>query len=222
MQIFRGLLFFAYSMTAYYGIQHLPLASFYTFIFVTPLFTVLFAVLWLRERVTRPQIILLLLSFVGVLIAFHPAPNQINTAAVVLLGGSALQAIGNIIVRRQSYGDGLGASIIYPELVCTVLCFVTGFHHLHWPDSHGWMLFGGAAVLSAIANSFLVLAYYQAPASQVSPTQYSQILWGTALGYIFFHDLPDAWIAGGVSLIVCAGIGLARLEYRATHGVVHG
>jgi drug/metabolite transporter (DMT)-like permease len=226
IQILRGFLFFTYSLTSYYGIQHLPLASFYTFVFVTPLFTVLLAVFWLKEKVTRQQVILLLLSFAGVLIAFHPEPRQINIAALVLLGGSALQAIGQVIVRRQSYGDGLGASIIYPEAIGVLLCAITGFRTFHWPDADGWMLFGGAAVLSAIANSLLVLAFYQAPASQVTPTQYSQILWGIALGYLFFGDLPDVWIIAGVSLIVVAGVRLAWLEYGATHhknlGAVHG
>lgn len=216
-QILRGILFFLYSAMSWYGLQHLPLADFYTFIFTTPVFTVLFAVLWLKERVTLLQIGLMLISFAGVIVAFHPNLDSINTPALVVLGGTVAGGLGQAIVRRLSGTEGLGASIIYPEAVLAILALSLGFSDFHWPDAHGWLFFAAAGFFAAIANSLLILAFYAAPASQVTPTQYSQIIWGTLYGFLFFGDVPDGWIIAGAGMIIFAGIWLARLEYRATH-----
>lgn len=218
MQVIRGALFFVYSGTAFYGLQHLPLANFYTFIFTTPLFTTMFAMIWLKERVKLLQIVLMLVSFLGVIVAFRPDPEAINTVALIVLAGTVAGALGQAIIRRQSASEGLGATIIYPEIVtaCLALYFASG--SFHWPDMNDWILFGIAGILCAAANSLLVLAFYLAPASQVTPTQYSQIIWGVLYGYFLFGDVPDLWIISGAALIIGAGIWLARIEYQSTHG----
>lgn len=218
VQIFRGVLFFVYTLAGWYGIQNLPLANFYTFIFTVPLFTVLFAVFWLREKVTRAQIVLLLISFAGVVVAFRPDPNNINMAALIVLGGTIIGALGQVVVRKLSAGEGLGASIIIPEVVAAILALAFGWQSFVWPDAHGWWLFFAGAILSGFANCFLILAFYKAPASQVTPTHYSQIVWGTLLGYFIFGDFPDIWIIAGAAIIIAAGVGIARIEYQQTHG----
>jgi len=222
IQIFRGVTFFIYTVAGWYGIQKLPLANFYTFIFTVPLFTVLFAVMWLRECVTRLQIVLLLISFAGVVIAFHPDPKNINFAALVVLGGTLAGALGQAIIRRKSASEGLGASIVIPEIVTAALAAAFGFQSFVWPDGQGWMYFWIAAILSGIGNCFLILAFYKAPASQVTPTHYSQIIWGTLLGFFMFGDVPDVWIITGAVVIIFAGVWLARIEYRATHKKILG
>jgi len=216
-QIFRGVTFFIYTVAGWYGIQHLPLANFYTFIFTVPLFTVLLAVLWLRERVTKLQIVLLLISFLGVVVAFHPDPENINFSALVVLGGTLAGALGQAIIRRKSASEGLGASIVIPEIITAALAVAIGFQSFIWPNAQGWIYFWIAAVLSGIGNCFLVYAFYKAPASQVTPTHYSQMIWGTLLGYFVFGDLPDIWVIAGAVIIIGAGIALARLEYMQTH-----
>jgi len=45
-----------------------------------------------------------------------------------------------------------------------------------------------------------------APASQVSPFLYSQIIWATVSGYLFFDDSPDSSSFVGAALVAGAGL----------------
>lgn len=53
----------------------------------------------------------------------------------------------------------------------------------------------------------------------VNPTQYSQIIWGALIGYVFFSEIPTLWTILGAVLIVGSGI---YMIYREHKGQRHG
>lgn len=221
-QFARSILFLTQAFSAFYGFQKLPLADTYTFIFVMPIFTLIFAILFLREKVCRQQIILMLVAFAGVLVVFRPGVDAINMAALVVLGGSAIGGLNQVFMRHLSTTENFGASLIYPVLFAVIIATV-----IVWPDwqpltPEMMQLFLIGGMLGATAHALIVSAFYFAPASQIAPTQYSQLIWGVVYGYVFFNDAPDAWVMAGATLIIGAGIWLAKIEYDATHGRAHG
>lgn len=220
-QFARAILFLAQSFSAFYGFQHLPMAETYSFIFVMPIFTLIFAILFLREKVCRLQIILMMVAFTGVLIVFRPGVDAISIAALVVLGGSAIGGLNQVFMRHLAATEGFGASLIYPVLFATIIAILIvgpDWRELT-PEMMQLFLLGG--MLGGTAHSLIVSAFYLAPASQVAPTQYSQIIWGILYGYVFFGDRPDMWVLAGTALIIGAGIWLARIEYQQTHKAVH-
>jgi len=50
----------------------------------------------------------------------------------------------------------------------------------------------------------------------VSPFLYSQILWATVSGYLFFGDLPDSSSFVGAALVVGAGLYLIVWDRGST------
>ena len=217
MLMLRGVLIFMYSVAGYYGIQKLSLPSFYTFVFATPIFSTLIAVIWLKERVTRVQTGLLILAFVGVVVAFHPSPKYLNIAALVVLFDALVSGLAQNFARKLAPRNGLGASIVIPYMVVAILAFAFCLPDFRWPTRIHWLMFAAQGALSGIGNSLLVMAFYKAPASQVTPTHYSQMIWGTLYGYLFFREVPDVWIITGAVIIIGAGMGIARLEYLQSY-----
>lgn len=221
-QFLRSLLFLAQSFSAFYGFQHLPMADTYTFIFVMPVFTLIFAMLFLRESVTRLQIILIAVAFAGVLVVFRPGLEAINSATLVVLAGSAIGGLSQVYMRHLSVTEGFGASLIYPVLFATIIASIIVMPDWQPITSEMMQLFLIGGIIGSVAHGLIVSAYYFAPASQVAPTQYSQIIWGILYGYIFFNDMPDMWVVVGAALIIGAGIWLAKIEYDSTHVGAHG
>lgn len=74
----------------------------------------------------------------------------------------------------------------------------------------------GYGLLAAVAAVLLMLATQQAPASQVAPTQYSQMLWAVLLGYVIFNDRLDWPMAIGIAIILGAGLFTFVREERVT------
>ena len=97
-----------------------------------------------------------------------------------------------------------GAAMIAPMIISAVL-MVPGYVA---PTGWQWLAIFGFAVLAAGANILLMIASRRSPASRIAPTQYSQMLWGLLLGYLFFGDRLDAFTGLGVVVIVGAGLWL--------------
>ena len=65
-----------------------------------------------------------------------------------------------------------------------------------------------------IAQHLIILAYRAAPAGVVAPSQYSQIIWATIFGMVFFGEQPDGWVAVGASIIIASGVFVVWRESR--------
>ena len=66
------------------------------------------------------------------------------------------------------------------------------------------MLFSGA--LGAFAHYLLILAYSRAPASQLTPFMYSNMVFTALCGWLAFSEVPQGLALVGMALIVVSGI----------------
>ena len=74
---------------------------------------------------------------------------------------------------------------------------------------------GVIALLAWTAGRFLIVAYNAAAAVIVAPMQYSQILWATFYGLMFFNETPDTYTAVGSAIIITSGLFIVLRESRA-------
>jgi len=51
----------------------------------------------------------------------------------------------------------------------------------------------------------MIQAFYQAPASSLSPFVYLQMIWATSLGWLIFDQLPDGLTFVGMGIIALSG-----------------
>ena len=69
-----------------------------------------------------------------------------------------------------------------------------------------------SAILYMSAMLFMNKAFSMSNTATVIPMQYSQIIWGTIIGYLFFAEIPDKWTIVGAIIIVFSGIYLIYNE----------
>ena len=62
------------------------------------------------------------------------------------------------------------------------------------------------AIFGHIAMRLMILAYRTSEASIVAPMQYSQILWATVFGILFFDEYPGWNTAIGAAIIISSGL----------------
>ena len=60
--------------------------------------------------------------------------------------------------------------------------------------------------LNIETNGLMIRALRYAGASVLAPFAYSQIIWSTALGYLFWREFPDEWTWVGAAIIVSCGL----------------
>ena len=186
-----------------------PLATVFGAFFVGPLVSALLAVLFLGERMGRAQVACLGLGFLAVLLVVRPGWGPgfgvtTGTAFAVLAGlfyGGFLTTSRWLANRAQPL-----ALLLAQFAVGAVLLAPVGLAQLPAP---GWSLAGltlGSALASLAGNLALILAYRRAPASQLAPLIYLQLIAGTGFGLAFFGDWPDAVTLAGLALLIAAGL----------------
>jgi drug/metabolite transporter (DMT)-like permease len=194
------------STAAVIAFTALPMAEAFALIFLMPIFVTILSVVVLKEHVGWRRWSAVVAGFVGVLVVLRPGFRVLGighlAALVCGLSGAismiALRLAGPHEKRITLYGAGVVGS-----LLVTGLLMVSNFH---WPDSGQWLLLLGYGLLAALASILLMLATQKAPANQVAPTQYSQMLWAVLLGYVLFGDRLDWPMAIGIGIILGAGL----------------
>lgn len=70
------------------------------------------------------------------------------------------------------------------------------------------------SIMAWTAGRIIISAYQTGEAAIVAPMQYSQILWATVFGLLFFGETTDLYTAVGASIIIGSGIYIVLRESR--------
>lgn len=199
----------------YYAIDHLMLANSNSLSKLSPFFAILFAALFLGERVSRVQLGCIALALTGSMFLIFPDLGTLGfSAAVGLLGGvmSGGTHVALRALRRSSEIDSSTIVLIF-STVSTLIVLIPCV--LCWTPMTGrqtvWLLLAGSSC--AAAQYALTNAYRYAPPKDISIYDSTQILFSGLLGYLLFRQVPGltSWIA---YLLILAASLLLFLHYR--------
>ncbi len=189
-----------------YAFTELPLAECYAIFFTMPLMVTLLAWPILGEPVDPRRGLVVLMGFLGVLIALNPQATEFKVAHLAAFGGATLGAMNSILLRLIGPRESTAVMLLYPTSAQLLAAAV--FMPMVWvpptPGAIGIAL--GMGLLGTIAGFAIIAAYRIAPAIVVAPMQYSQIIWASALGILFFQEWPGPMAVAGISVIIAAGV----------------
>ena len=216
--LLRGALGFGALSCFYFALTRLPIAEATVLHYTNPLWTALLAAVLLRESLSAWVLGPILVSFAGVVLVARPeflfggAAAQIDPlGVVVVLIGAILSAGAYVAVREASKTEHHLVIVFYFPLVTVpaTLPFAGGFR---WPSGWEWALLLGVGVSTQIAQIFLTRGLTLEPAGRAMAVGYSQIVFVTLWGMLFFDEFLGPWGLVG-SFLVIAGtlaVGLRR------------
>ena len=191
---------------AYYAFARLPLANAYTMILTSPLFVTLLAGPYLGEYPGWRRRIAVLLGFIGVLIVLRPGMVELDPGYLAAVGAAVGFAFVVMMTRqlgRSETGASLVFSVFFGRVLAGGVLLPFAWDPMDWT---GIALLVGIGWLGMVGQTFVWLAFRNAPAAVVSPFQFSQIVWGALFGYLLFGDVPDRYVVIGVLVIVGSGL----------------
>lgn len=199
---------------AFYAFSTLPLAEVYAILFATPLLITALSVPMLGEVVRLRRWIAIIVGLCGVLIVLRPGATALTLSHAAALLAAVMSAFSSIIVRKVGPDERSAVLVLYP-LTATVLCMgaLLPFVYEPMPLPHLGIT-AAIGVLAFVAQFAIIAAYKAASATLIAPMQYSQILWATLFGALFFEEFPDIWVAVGAAIIVLSGIYIVLRESR--------
>lgn len=195
-------------------IAYVPLAEFTALNFTKGLFLVVLAALFLGEPFRARRVIATIAGFCGVLIMLQPQAG-IEFAALGVVFMAFVNACSLALIKDMMRTEAPVTVIFYLGTVTTLA--LAPFTAYLWvtPDWTDLGLIFAISLLGTLGQSLQVRAFRAADASVLTPFEYFQLISATALGLVFFGDLPGAWTWVGAAIIVAANIYIALRENRA-------
>ncbi len=212
-QVLRGLLLFFSSYLFFHGVVYLPLATAAAISLSSPIIVTALSPKLLGEQVGPRRWAAVAVGFVGALIVVRPGHANFDWHALLIVASTVCSSFYQLFSRRYGQTERPDASATVATIVGTLAA--SPFVPFDWMPPHSaWhaVLFVGMGIMAGTGHYFLTIAYSQAPASVVTPFNYTQLIGSTILGYAVFGDFPDFWTWVGATVIIVSGLYIGYRE----------
>ena len=221
---FRGMMGFLALLAYFYNIAHIPLGDAVTYSKTAPIFTAIFAWLFLKEKLTLSAWIAVFVGFSGIVLIAQP--SEIGFSKYDLLGifsgiGAAL-AYTSVRELRNYYDTRMIVlSFTLVGTVVPILLFMLSSYfyipeldfmlgEFVVPSGVVWLYVIGLGVLGTLSQYFMTKAYGETKAGIVGAISYTNIIFAIFVGVMLGDALPSFTTICGILLIVIAGITVAK------------
>lgn len=232
----RGLIGTCAMGLGFTGLGLLPLPEVTAIGYAAPLLVVVFAAMFLDEKVGLFRLSTVGLGMIGVLIVLSP---RLSTAlgvsetlgAIVVFMGAVLAALAQVFVRKLVATEGTAAIVFWFTVTSSILSLLTLPWGWVWPGWSAAMLLICAGLFGGIGQIFLTSSYRFADASLVAPFDYVSMILALGIGYFIFDEVPTATMLLGAGIVIFAGVliiwrertlGLQRAQQRKAMGSTSG
>ncbi|APE42108.1 EamA family transporter [Sulfitobacter alexandrii] len=190
---------------AFYAFAVLPLAETYAILFAAPLMITVLSVPLLGEVVRFHRWMAVLVGLAGVIVVLRPGSADLGLGHLAALVAAFGSALAGVVMRKIGSTERREVLLLYPLLAnfAVMLCILPFVYEPMPLADLGMVLL--IAFLAIVAMSLMIRAYTLADAAIVAPMQYSQIIWATLFGWLFFGETSDALTFVGAGIIIASG-----------------
>lgn len=192
-----------------------PLVEATALSFAMPLFATLGGALVLGEVVGRGRWLAVLVGFAGVLVIIRPGIAVVQPGALVALAAAAGFACSMLFTRRLSATEAPFTVVFYVSVFMSAVTLAMSLPVWRPPSAEILGVAAATGALGTTAQLCLVRAFRAAEVSVVVPFDFLRLVFITAIGFVVFAQVPDAWTWVGALLIVGANTIAAHRESRA-------
>ncbi|MCF2905870.1 DMT family transporter [Octadecabacter sp. CECT 8868] len=205
----------ATAVSAFYAFSVLPLAQTYAILFAAPLLITILAIPILGERVRLRRWLAVIVGLSGVFVVLRPGTTDLSLGHAAALIAAVGSAVASIIVRRIGADERPVVMLLYP-LVANFVLMGAGLAFVYEPMPIEHLgLVALVAIFAWTAGRLVISAYQAGEAAIIAPMQYSQIIWATIFGTLFFNETIDGATIVGAGIIIASGLYIVLRESRS-------
>lgn len=206
----------------FWGLKTLPAANNIALFFVEPLLLTLLCAAFLKETISKTQMLALAGGLLGALIVIRPNWAQYGVAALLPIGSALCYAIYLTLTRvgktRSAFGmqywvGGVSTLVLTIALVAGEVLSLSVFAFvLPTLSLWGWLFVLG--FMSTVLHLLFTIAFRKSDASVLASFQYLEIITALLLGWLVFREFPDPLTLLGAGIIILSGIIVFRSERK--------
>ena len=194
------------------ALRKLPLATVVSISFAAPIFTTIFSIFLLNEKVGIFRWLAVIIGFLGILIITEPGISQLNIyyifPIIFCLGLSYVA----ITIRQLSTTEPVWLISFYFSLSITLLSFLTLPQGWVMPSLNHLILLSLVGIFGGVANLWLSQSYKYSEVSLVTPLKYLALVFAIIFGYFIWGEVPTIKTLLGSFLVIISTLIIFRRE----------
>ena len=194
------------------ALRELPLATVVSISFAAPIFTTIFSIFLLSEKVGIFRWLAVLIGFIGILVITEPGITELNIyyifPIIFCLGLSYVA----ITIRQLSTTEPVWLISFYFSLSITILSFLTIPQGWIMPSIKDFMLLSLIGIFGGVANLWLSQSYKYSEVSLVTPLKYLALVFAIIFGYFIWNEVPTIKTLLGALLVIISTLIIFRRE----------
>ena len=202
-----------------YAVTVISLAELVSIEFTTPFWTAILAVLFLGEKMTRATAAAIALGIVGVAVIVRPGTQAIEVGHLVMLGGAVMFGISLVMVKSLTRTESTVRIIFWMLIVQAVIGLAPALYSWRTPPSEAWPWIVLISFSGTFSHFCMTRALVYADAMVVAPMDYLRVPLTALIGWLFYSERIDVYIAVGAALILAGNlVNLRRPKRPAISG----
>ena len=203
LHFLRNLAHFTGQNLWFYSLTLITLAQVFALEFTSPIWVVVFAVLFLGEKLTRIRLLAVGLGFLGALAVARPGaggdPLGLALAAASAVGFACSIVSTKMLTRTETI---LGILFWLTAMQAVMGILATGWDgDVAWPSAAAWPWVALIGCAGLLAHTCLTNALAVAPATVVTPMDFLRLPVIAIVGMALYGEQLDLWVFLGAALI---------------------
>ncbi len=207
LPILRGVTFIPVLIIIFYALHYIPINIFTMLIMTSPFFLLIFSKFILKEKLNLISWVAIFIGFCGVLIVLQPSVSNINIFIFLVLFVAIYNALNFTLVSKYSHIASSYSFTFYQYIPFTFFSYFFFIFDPILPTYKELILFISAGIIVMISMWAWNAAFHIAGkySSIISPFFFTQIIWATLFGTIFFAEKISSNIIIGIAVIIISG-----------------
>jgi drug/metabolite transporter (DMT)-like permease len=220
LHLFRSLAGSVCQLFFFVAVRSIPLLDSVLLSNSAPLFIPLVIYVWFRKTVQPAVWLSLLIGLVGIVLIIKPGPQMFsNPASLIALVSGICSALALVATNKLAETEPPIRILFYNFGFSTILLIPFAIWSWKPLAARQWLLLFAVGLFYALTQLLIILAYRYASAAQLSPFNYTVVIFSGILGWLVFGSVPDALSIAG-TVLICAG-GILSIEAGHKEGRGH-
>ena len=194
------------------ALRNLPLATVVSISFAAPIFTTIFSIFFLGEKVGFYRWLAVFIGFIGIVVITEPGFGSLNIYyiyPIIFCLGLSYVAIA---IRQLSTTEPVWLISLNFSVAITLASLLTIPFGWVVPDGRDLLLLCMIGFLGGFANLWLGQSFKLSEVSLVSPLKYLALVFGIIFGYFIWDEIPTIKTLLGALLVVFSSLIILRRE----------
>ena len=199
-------------VSIFIALRNLPLATVVSITFAAPIFTTIFSIFLLNEKVGLYRWLAVLVGFVGIIIISEPGFSSLNLYyiyPIIFCLGLSYVAIA---IRKLSSTEPVWLISFFFSFSIMLLSFLSFYQNWILPSLMDLFLLSLIGILGGLANLWLSQSYKLSEVSLVTPLKYLALVFAIIFGFFIWDEVPTFKTLIGAALVILSSFIIFRRE----------